>query len=103
MSALFVDKSLQNESNRFFNILYCEYQNTRRNNSNSLALPNILTIHSRQSIRWMGCKVWKSTYIELRTLQNNNTLKLKYKQLLAIDKFGLFMIFIFYISFLCGV
>ena len=40
-SALFVDKSLQNESNRFFNILYCEHHNTRRNNSNSLALPNI--------------------------------------------------------------
>ena len=57
MSALFVHKSLQNESNRFFNIYNCEHHSTRRNNSNSLALPNILTTHSRQSIRWMGCKV----------------------------------------------
>ena len=70
MSALFVHKSLQNESNLFFNIYNGEHHNTRRRNSNSLALPNILATHSRQSIRWMGCKVWNSLPIDLRTLQN---------------------------------
>ena len=85
MNALLVYKSLRNGCNQFFNIYNSEDHNTRRNNSNSLPVPNILTTHSRQSIRWMGCKVWNSLPIELRTLQNYNTFKLEYKQLLLTD------------------
>ena len=57
MRPLLVYKSLQNKSDQFFNIYNnSEHYKTRRNNSNSLAVQNILTTHCRQSIRWMGWK-----------------------------------------------
>ena len=101
MSALFVHKSLQNESNRFFDIYNCEHNNTRRNNSNSLALPNILTTHPRQSIRWMGCKVSNSLPIELckTIILLSSSISSCCWLTTVINRYiCIFMIFIFYIS-----
>ena len=41
--------------------------NTKLSNQQALSYPNILTDHSRQSVRWVGVGLWNGLPVELRT------------------------------------
>ena len=44
--------------NGMFDVYLPNVYNTRLSNSRSLIVPNILSSHSRQSVRWTGSQLW---------------------------------------------
>ena len=65
MCGLFTFKRLIAESEWFTTYRPYEY-NTRLSNMSTLILPNLMTSHSRQSVRWVGASVWNGLPAELR-------------------------------------
>ena len=57
---IYVFKSLHSDSNFMFTRYVPGYYNTRLANSLSLVVPNIRLTHSRQSIKFVGSKLWNS-------------------------------------------
>ena len=72
-----VFKSLTSSDNMFS--FQESVHNTR--STNAVSLPNILSSHSRQSVRWIGSVVWNGLPSDLRHLQQSlPTLKYKLKR-----------------------
>ena len=65
MCGLFTFKRLIADSEWFTTYRPNEY-NTRLSNMSTLILPNLMTSHSRQSVRWVGASVWNGLPAELR-------------------------------------
>ena len=59
MSGLSVHKSLMSNNNLFTRYESAVY-NTRLSNRNTVVIPNIVSKHLRQSVKWVGCSVWNS-------------------------------------------
>ena len=78
MNVIFVHKCLNSVNNLFRRYSLIHY-NTRLGNASVLTLPNIVSTHSRQSVRWVGCSCWNSLPQHIREIQNYNSIKLKAK------------------------
>ena len=78
MSGLCVHKSLRSNNN-FFTRYESAVYNTRLSNRNTVVIPNIVSKHSRQSVRWVGCSVWNSIPQILRDTDSYQGFKIKFK------------------------
>ena len=58
------------------------YYNTRLANSLSLVIYNMRLTHSRQSIKFSGCKLWNSLPQYLQEFDNLNVFKVNLKKYL---------------------
>ena len=76
-----VHKSLRLGNNLFSRYLPINY-NTRLGGGNNVNVPNILSAHSRQSLRWVGSSNWNSLHQHLREIQEYNTFKIRLKKYL---------------------
>ena len=81
MSCLCVHKSLRLGNNLFSRYVPINY-NTRLGGGNNVNVPNILSAHSRQSLRWVGSSNWNSLPQHLREIQEYNTFKIRLKKYL---------------------
>ena len=83
MSCLCVHKSLRLGNNLFSRYVPIDY-NTRLGGGNNVNayVPNILSVHSRQSLRWVGSSNWNSLPQHLREIQEYNTFKIRLKKYL---------------------
>ena len=78
---LFTYKSLKKNNSIF--VPYKGNYNTRLANMFTLAVPDIPTTHSRQSVRWVGTQVWNSLPLEFRDPQlEYNLFKIRLKRYL---------------------
>ena len=57
MSLIFVFKCLSKKSELFIS-RHNDLYNTRSNNTSMIQIPNIISSHSRQGIRWSGVELW---------------------------------------------
>ena len=81
---VFVHKTLLNSSSSaLFEIYIADAYNTRLSNSNSLSIPNIISTHSRQSIRWTGARCWNDLPQGLREETMHKSFKSKLKKYLV--------------------
>jgi hypothetical protein len=80
MSGLFTFKAVHNNSDWYTPVV--NNQNTRLSSMSMLALPNIFSTHSRQSVQWVGTRIWNGLPQELREQDNYDTFKLKLKKLI---------------------
>ena len=82
MCILFVYKSIFNNSNSFFSQYVGNY-NTRLSTMSVPAIPNITSSHSRQSIRWVGTRLWNDLPLEFRDGEiSYDSFKFRLKRLL---------------------
>ena len=79
MSGLCVHKSLRSNNNYLFTRYDSAVSNTRLSNRNTVVIPNIVSKHSRQSVRWVGCSVWNSIPQILRDTDSYQGFKIKFK------------------------
>ena len=79
MSLLFVFNRLSTNNEPFIphhNDMY----NTRSNNTFMILIPNIISFHSRQGIRWSGVELWNWLPGEVKSTASYSTFKFKLKQ-----------------------
>jgi hypothetical protein len=83
MCAIFIYKSICNDSNDEWFSLYVSNYNTRLSTLSVLSMPNINSTHSRQSVRWVGCRFWNCLPLELRDRELSfNSFKFRLKKYL---------------------
>ena len=85
MSGLCVHKCLRLNHNLFTRYDSAVY-NTRLSNRNTVVIPNIVSKHSRQLVRWVGCSVWNSIPQILRDTDSYQSFKVKFKHHLIATK-----------------
>ena len=78
MSALCVHKCLRSNNNLFTDTSLSSIYNTKLSNRNTVVIPNIVSKHSRQSVRWVGCSVWNSIPQTLRDTDSYQGFKIKF-------------------------
>ena len=79
MSLLFVFKCLS-KNNELFSPHHNDMYNTRSNNTSMIQIPNIISSHSRQGIRWSGVELWNWLPGEVKSPASYSTFKFKLKQ-----------------------
>ena len=79
MSLLFVFKCLS-KNNELFIPHHIDMYNTRSNNTSMIQIPNIISSHSRQGIRWSGVELWNWLPGEVKSPASYSTFKFKLKQ-----------------------
>ena len=79
MSLLFVFKCLS-KNNELFIPHHIDMYNTRSNNTSMIQIPNIISFHSRQVIRWSGVELWNWLPGEVKSPASYSTFKFKLKQ-----------------------
>ena len=80
VNLLYTFKKLQVNSGEF--LIQTSCYSTRSSQIRSIALPNIVSAHSRQSVVWRGASLWNGLPEEIRQEQSYSTFKRKLKKLL---------------------
>ena len=78
MFGIFTFKSLAAHGPHFTPYI-CPY-NTRLSTMTTVALPNIVSTHSRQSVRWVGSRLWNELPEDIRSQETNYSFKFKLKR-----------------------
>ena len=79
MCLLYVHRCLHEEGNDVFSPYEVINYRTRLADSNSLTIPDVRSTHSRQSVRWLGSRLWNSLPSRIREIISYETFKFNVK------------------------
>ena len=86
MCLLYVHRCLHEEGNDVFSPYEVINYRTRLADSNSLTIPDVRSTHSRQSVSWLGSRLWNSLPSRIREIISYETFKFNVKKLLLLEQ-----------------
>ena len=95
MCLLYVHRCLHEEGNDVFSPYEVINYLTRLANSNSLTIPDVRSTHSRQSVRWLGSRLWNTLPSHVKEIISYETFKFNVKKLLLLEQNWIFLLYFF--------